>query len=102
MVEGINGDMYSEEMAFSDDNDYEQSYWRKRRKKFHRDPLFYHKKLFEEDEERRVVHETRKAILFEVPDGKFWVPKKLLRYKNTLVHVSFRREYLIEDDEIPA
>jgi len=25
-----------------------------------------------------------------------------LRYENTLVHVSFRREYLIEDDEIPA
>lgn len=88
--DGDNGYYYSEEMDFG--GEYE-SVRRPARKA--KNPLYYFRRLFADGESGTVVHETAKAVLFEVDDGRrFWVPKKLLRENRTLVHVSFNRSYI--------
>ena len=92
--EGINGHYYLEEMDFSGEYD---SVCKCKRYPFVRNPLYYFHHLFGPHEEYRVVYETDKAVLFEVVDGRFWVPKALMRESRTLVHNSFRRSYLVRD-----
>jgi len=89
--EGVNGNCYSEEMEFG--GEY-ASVKGNGKGKFHYDRLYYHRNLFAINEPHSILHETPKAILFEVPEGQFWVPKKLLMGSRTKVHKSFTRKYL--------
>ena len=92
--EGINGNMYSEDMDFGGE------YFKTVTKKLSlKDPYYYHVPLFQLGEIHSVVRQTRLAILFKVEQGKFWVPKSLLdntRIANPLVHKSFERNYIKE------
>lgn len=98
--EGFNGWYYSEE--------YEETYTdgglppRHTRRKpvvtrntFVANSRYYHVQLFGVDERYRIVHETDRAVLYEVQKGKFWVPKALMKGK--MVHRAFKRKYLPND-----
>lgn len=93
-----------DELLYSATNDLEYM-GRTRYKRSTHDPDYYHRRLFREDEKFSIIHETEKAILFEVKMGRFWVPKKLLREEKFgesiqyRVHKSFiRRNYLDDGD----
>lgn len=105
--EGINGYYYDEEREYGDDLDGLWGGTRSSRKKlvpsstFVANSLHFHVPLFSADEQHHKVHETEKAVLYEVQKGKFWVPKALIRGK--LVHKGFRRKYLttgVEDFDV--
>jgi len=67
---------------------------------YYKNPLHFHTHLFGEDEESKIIHETKKAILYEVPKGRFWVPKALIRHRfgSIFVHRSFCRDYITPDE----
>lgn len=87
--EGVNGNHYAEGLEFSGEYDS-----LRKQSTFVKNPLYYFRRLFGPDENHRTLHETKKAVLFEVDEGRFWVPKALLREDRTFVHQSFRRSYL--------
>jgi hypothetical protein len=92
--EGINGNMYSEELALNGEYDSVKRK-HKHHSSFHKNPGYYHIPLFEKTEDPKIVHETDKAILYKVEDGDFWVPKSLLYHGfNLRVHKCFQRTYL--------
>jgi chromosome condensin MukBEF MukE localization factor len=67
------------------------------------DQFHYHRLLFQFDEKFDKVHETKHAILFEVEEGRFWVPKSLIKTKTyiknsvLMVHKMFERNYIKSD-----
>lgn len=102
--EGLNGQMHCEEVDVIDSDNLGPGAvcWPSKPKPFIRDRYYYHVELFDENEPHEIVHETEKAVLFEVPRGEFWVPKALMCPDYVLVHLCFRRHYLGEetDDEV--
>jgi len=59
--------------------------------------LYYHQPLWGWGEGHKTVHETDRAILFEVGEGQFWVPRTLIRkglHGKLYVHRSFERNYI--------
>ena len=102
--EGFNGNYHSDELErIGEEGEVLGSYYRRYRpqgvykspkkvQKDSKDPLYYHVPLFAEGETYKVVRETEKAFLYEVQDGKFWVPKALI--KNGMVYKAFERKYI--------
>ena len=90
--EGINGHYYCEERYLS--GDYSEGQFRRTRI----DPDYHHRRLFWKGEPHTVIHKTEEAVLFEVAEGRFWVPKALLR--GDLVHKNFVRSYLPTPEEM--
>lgn len=86
--ESFNGCFYAEELDFGD----EYSSVKSSKKSFKCVGTYYHWPLFKDWEDHKIVHQTEKAILFEVPAGRFWVPKALM--KGLRVHKSFIRKYI--------
>ena len=94
-----------------DDDDWEDAYSTVKNRKpsgklsndFKVDQFHYHRLLFQFDEKFSKVHETKHAILFEVEEGRFWVPKSLIKTKTyiknsvLMVHKMFERNYIESD-----
>lgn len=60
---------------------------------FEYDPLFY----FDKIKFKRIIHQTEKAYLFDSKEGKFWVPKALvkeLKKKSCYILSDFEINYL--------
>ncbi len=70
--EGLNGHCYNEEL------DLGGEYYNSCKRPFNQNHNYYHSKYYD----LKIIHQTEKAYLLENNSGKFWVPKKLCRFKN--------------------
>ena len=94
------------QMKLTGDDDYKPRSSYRSKMPIVKDPHYYHVHLFGDNENFSIVRETEKAVLYQVDDGKFWVPKKLLKtqsyndpdHPTILVHKIFKRKY-VEDHQ---
>lgn len=85
--EGVNGHYYNEDLDYG--GEYESV-----RKIFYKNPLYYHIPLFKKTENPTIIHETKKAILFETEERMFWIPKKLLFKTKNLNNCKAHRNFV--------